>query len=399
MKHTLKKWLSLIFAATLASGVLTGCASTSTESASIGGQILEEAQEESENEMITLEEAQEASESEMITLVDDRGIEVTFPKNPQRIVITSILPLTSVYCLYRGGTDNLVGIAAAAMSAAEHSYLAKIYPEILDLEYKFSEGGEVNVEEVLKLEPDVIFYRANEEAEGDMYINAGIPAVAFSTSKFGSDTIATFAGWIELLDQIFGGGDQTQGIVEYGYEILDMLHERTADLTEEERPKAIVFSGYSGNQLTAAGGNIFAEFYLTEGGGVNVASELSGSQAVNMEQIYEWNPDVIFINNFCPYVPEDFYNNAIEGYDWSNVSAVQNQQVYKYPLGMYRWYPPAGDAPLSLVWVAKQLHPELFEDIDMDQMVKDYYQEYYGYTLTDEDLAEIYNPPREAANY
>ena len=37
--------------------------------------------------------------------------------------------------------------------------------------------------------------------------------------------------------------------------------------------------------------------------------------------------------------------------------------------------------------------------IDMDQMVKDYYQDFYGYTLTDEDLQEIYNPPREAALY
>ena len=62
-----------------------------------------------------------------------------------------------------------------------------------------------------------------------MYENAGIPAVAFSTTKFGTDTIATFNGWIELLDQIFGGGDKTQGIVDYGNEILTMLRERIRD--------------------------------------------------------------------------------------------------------------------------------------------------------------------------
>lgn len=336
---------------------------------------------------------------ETITLTDDRGIEVTFPKNPKRIVISSILPLTSVYCLYQGGTEHLVGIPAAAKSAAEHSYLAKVYPDILNIESEFSKGGEVNIEEVLKLNPDVIFYRANEEAEGDMYRKAGIPAVAFSTSKHGTDTIATFAGWIDLLDQVFGGGKQTQGIVEYGNEVLGMLRERTAGLTEEQKLSGVVFSGYSGNQLTVAGGDIFAEFYLTEGGGSNVATGLSGSKAVNMEQIYEWNPDVIFINNFCPYIPEDFYDNKIEGYDWSNVPAVKNKRVYKFPLGMYRWYPPAGDAPLSLIWVAKQLHPDLFQDIDMDQEIKEYYQKFYGYTLTDEDLKEIYNPPREAALY
>jgi len=49
--------------------------------------------------------------------------------------------------------------------------------------------------------------------------------------------------------------------------------------------------------------------------------------------------------------------------------------------------------------VADKLHPELFQDIDMDQMIKDYYEKFYGHTLTDDDLKEIYNPPREAALY
>lgn len=392
MKHRFKFSLLLLMVFSIVSGIFSGCAPSGTTEAS---------QPEPQTSQAAPQSGGDAGDGsdETITLVDDRGIEVTFPKDPQRIVISSILPLTSVYCLYRGGTDNLVGIPAAAMSAAEHSYLAKVYPDVLKLETDFSAGGEINIEEVMKLNPDVVFYRANEEAEGDMYQRAGIPAVAFSTSKFGTDTIATFAGWIELLDQIFGGGEQTQGIVDYGHDVLKLLRERTAALTDEQRLTGIIFTGYSGNQLLAAGGDIFAEFYLTEGGGSNVATELSGSKPVNMEQIYEWNPEVIFINNFCPYLPEDIYNNAIEGYDWSNVDAVKNKRVYKYPLGMYRWYPPAGDAPLSLLWVAKQMHPYLFEDIDMDQTVKDYYAKFYGYNVTDEDLKDIYNPPREAAYY
>ncbi len=334
-----------------------------------------------------------------ITVVDDRGIEVTFPKNPQRIVISSILPLTSVYCLYRGGPEGLVGIPAAAMSAAEHSYLATMYPQILELPYSFSTGGEVNVEEVLKLEPDVVFYRANEVAEGDLYARAGLPAVAFSTTKHGTNTIATFAGWIQRLDEIFGGGDKTQGVVERGQQMLELIRQRTASLADQDRPRTIVLGGYSDGQLSVPGGNQFADFYVVEAGGTHAAAEISGAKTVNMEQIYAWDPEVILINNFCPFLPQDLYDNAIPGYDWSALSAVQNRRVYKFPLGTYRWYPPAGDAPLSLIWVAKQLHPDLFADIDMDQLIKDYYQDFYGYSLTDQDLAAIYNPPREAALY
>ena len=39
----------------------------------------------------------------------------------------------------------------------------------------------------------------------------------------------------------------------------------------------------------------------------------------------------------------------------------------------------------------------LFEDIDMDAEIKDYFQNFYGITLTDEDLHTLYNPPTESA--
>ena len=130
---------------------------------------------------------------------------------------------------------------------------------------------------------------------------------------------------------------------------------------------------------------------------MNVASELDGTPTVNMEQVYQWNPDAIFITNFSPRLPEDFYSNTIAADDWSSVAAVQTGRVYKFPLGMYRWFPPSSDTPLSLMWMAKTLHPDLFADIDLDQMVKDYFQKFYGVELTAEDLHKIYNPSREAS--
>ena len=94
-----------------------------------------------------------------------------------------------------------------------------------------------------------------------------------------------------------------------------------------------------------------------------MAADLSGTPEINMEQVYEWDPDIIFITNFSPYQPDDLYNNTIDGDDWSNVTAVKNQQVYKFPLGMYRWFPPASDTPLVLKWLATKIQPDLFKDL------------------------------------
>ena len=112
-----------------------------------------------------------------------------------------------------------------------------------------------------------------------------------------------------------------------------------------------------------------------------------------MEQVYEWNPSKIFLSTLTSFMPSDLYNNtAGTGHDWSTVAAVEEGEVYKYPLGMHRWWPPSTDSPLSLWWLAKNTYPELFEDIDMSQMTKEYYEEFYGMTLSEEDIEWIFNP-------
>lgn len=128
-----------------------------------------------------------------------------------------------------------------------------------------------------------------------------------------------------------------------------------------------------------------------------MAAELTGTAEINMEQVYEWDPDIILITNFSPYLPEDLLNNTIDGYDWSGVSAVKNGQVYKFPLGMYRWFPPASDTPLVLMWLAKTTQPERFADLDLDARIKNFYQTHYHVALSDEELETIYHPAREAS--
>ena len=115
------------------------------------------------------------------------------------------------------------------------------------------------------------------------------------------------------------------------------------------------------------------------------------------EAFIQWNPEYIFITNFSPYLPEDLYENAIEGYDWSEVNAVKNRRVYKIPLGMYRWFPPSSDTPLCLQWMSKVLHPELFGDVDIDKEVAAYFRTFYGVELTADALQAIFNPARAAS--
>ena len=69
--------------------------------------------------------------------------------------------------------------------------------------------------------------------------------------------------------------------------------------------------------------------------------------------------------------------------------------MYKTPLGIYRWDAPGVETPLMMMWLATLIQPDIFSDINIEQEVKDYFTNYFQYTLTDEDLAQIMS---DAAN-
>ncbi len=409
-----KKLLGMILAASLAGASMAGCGGSSggsqesaenTGSESAGSSqadVKAPGNEESaaENPGNSAAEAgtSGAAEGDTRIVVDHTGREIEIPAQIDRIVISSILPLPSVYCLFEGSAEKLVGIHPSSMAAAQNSILPKVVPDIVDVNTDFLQGDEINVEELLKLDPDVVFYSADNTAEYEKLTAAGIPAVGFSTSNWDYDCVATFENWVKLLGEVLQQQDKAAGIADYGYEVYDeiqtVLNEAGDDL---ERPKALILFHYGEGTMRTSGSNFFGQYWLDSSGAVNVAESLSGTPEINMEQVYEWNPDIIYITNFSSYLPEDLYSNTIEGDDWSPVKAVQEGQVYKFPLGMYRWFPPASDTPLVLKWLAQKNQPELFADIDMEQEVRGYYERFYNVSLTDEDVNQIFHPAREAA--
>jgi iron complex transport system substrate-binding protein len=332
------------------------------------------------------------------SVVDHAGDRVTLPDKIERIAIASIWPLPSVYCLFEGSAEKLVGIGETSMSAARNSMLAVVMPGIVNVSTGFLRSGNLNIEELLKLRPDVVFCNADNPVDNkETFAKAGIPAVAFSTTHKGSDTIATLESWVSLLGQVLQQEDRASGIVNYGREVHKEITSAIAKAPDIKRPRALILFEYDDNVIVTAGNDAFGQYWLESTGAVNVAQDLKDYPEINMEQIYKWDPDIIFITNFSPRLPEDLLNNAIEGHDWKNVSAVKKGQVYKFPLGMYRWYPPASDAPLVLKWLATKNQPELFKNIDIEKDVKDYYKRFYGVDLSRENLYQIFHPSREAA--
>lgn len=332
------------------------------------------------------------------TIIDHDGVEVTIPEKVERIVVCDILPLPSVLAVFFDSAEKIVGMSGTSMSAAENGLLGQLYPEILDAETGFIDGSTVNTEELMRLQPDVVFYNASRKELGAQLRKAGFPAVAISVNKWDYDCIETLNQWAALLGEIFPENDKRELVADYSNRIYDLVQDRVRDIPQRQR--VLYLYQYSDTNLLTSGKKFFGQWWADAIGAVNVAQELTtdNSVAVNMEQVYAWNPELIFITNFTTAEPEDLYENTAPVYDWSGIKAVQDRRVYKMPLGMYRSYTPGADTPVTLLWMAKTAYPEQFADIDILEETKAYYKEVFGIELTGEQAASIFAPAAEAGS-
>lgn len=342
---------------------------------------------------------EEVNVPETVTITDhaDRTVEV--PTNPDKVAILGIYPLASMLSVYLNSAETIVAMEPASANAAKNSVLIDLYPEIGDITTDILSGEDLNIEALVALEPEVVYYNAADTADLEKLENAGITAVAFSPTKWKFDVIETFRQWIALLDQIYPSSSKNAKLVDqYSTDIYNMIQETVADV--EEPQKVLFLYQYDENAMITSSSRFFGEWWCKAVGAVNVASDVQAETAnakITMENVYEWNPDVIVITNFTKATPDDLYNNAIGTDDWSTVKAVQDGRVYKMPLGTYRTYTPSSDTPMTLLWLAQAVYPEKFADVDVRAEVRDYYSELFGITLTEDQIDQMYTPNAAAS--
>ncbi|MCR5264329.1 MAG: ABC transporter substrate-binding protein [Clostridiales bacterium] len=332
------------------------------------------------------------------TVTDHAGNAVEVPNTIDRIVVLDIYPVPAALSVFFGSASKIVGMAQPSMTAAQNSLLGQLYPEILNAQTGFIDGSEVNIEELLKLDPDVVFYSAGQTAQAELLAGAGIPALGISVNKWDYDCIETLKHWVELFEQVFPGTDKTKKVEEYSKKMYDLVQGRVSGLSDAERAKVFFLFGYTDSNITTSGAHFFGQWWCDAIGAVNVASELEKDNAnpVNMEQIYQWDPEQILITNFNAAKPDDLYNNAVGSWDWSGVKAVQDKKVYKLPLGIYRAYTPGIDTPMTLLWMAQTVYPDLFSDIDIVAETQKYYKEVFGIELSADQASSIFAPASAA---
>ena len=114
----------------------------------------------------------------------------------------------------------------------------------------------------------------------------------------------------------------------------------------------------------------------SEAGGDGYQSNTFGT--VNIEQVVEWDPEVIFMGRTVGT------DKITKNDQWKEITAVKNGAVYETPHGVFYW-DNSSEQILTIMYVASILHPELFTDLNMVEETKYFYKTFYNYNLTDEE--------------
>ena len=264
-----------------------------------------------------------------------------------------------------------------------------VYRRINDVPGIPNAHSDLNVEDLVAQGVQVVFCFPNPE-QAEAINNAGMVAVpSASTGAFRdiADTVTLYAN-------VYGTEDALKRAEAYGAyfdETVEMVRERTAGLSDADRPS--VYLAYT-DLLHGYGAKSDMVEVIDLAGGVLASIDLEGSSNIEVtaEQLIAWNPTTFSWTT--PGHRATPRPRTPSPKRWRRATSTPCRRAERpgagHATGVFFW--DAGiQKILYLVYIAKTIHPDLFEDVDMKEMLVDFYAQFYDYDLTDDEAERILN--------
>jgi iron complex transport system substrate-binding protein len=265
--------------------------------------------------------------------------------------------------------------------------IQEMYPAIQDLPGPRTTSGSINIEELIQSDPDIVIAG---DIDGAIVLDKTRIPVAFLKDSMG-EGLQEIKTEIRFYGNIFKTPERAEVYVRFLEKITEMVSVRTKDIPETNRKK--VFQGYNPSHLVTLGGDTFMQERIKLAGCINAAAEVttvgtktglhSGLGEVSMEQVLNWNPDILVINFGTP-------GAICADPQWQSIKAVQTKQVFSQPAGVFIFNrPTAESAVIFPLWLASTAYPEKFTDICIPCLVKEFYKQVFAFDLTDDQVTNI----------
>jgi iron complex transport system substrate-binding protein len=380
----------------MAGSVMSACGQSGQSTAAATAVETTAAQSETESEEIaesetgseTAAETGAETNAETRTVKDSNGNEVEIPAE-----VTRVAPAIGAFAQV---TEMLgQGKMAAAATAQISDYFKEVFPDYN--ESNPDNYDSTSVEDLIASGTQVVYGPASlfTQEQQEQLKQAGIAYVCINNLSDSKSMMESF----QLIGEIMGSDEakRAKEFCEYYQSSIDDCQARTADLSQDERKQVLSLNVNGGSYTTVNKTDIFSSI-VDEAGGVNVAYDYQVAEAgagqgqggkpaggpqsglsLDAEQIIAWNPDVIITSSKAGK------ETILSDPALATVKAVEEDQVYVRPQGIYMWGVRSGENAMMTPWLGTKLYPERFEDVDMEQIVIDFFDTWYH---TDIDAAK-----------
>ncbi len=217
------------------------------------------------------------------TITDMSGRKVIIPSQVNRIAINGTA-MTQLAVMI-GGADKIV---ATLPSIKSNPWYIKIYPKIETVSAPFDK--EVNIEELIKSKPDVVVLWSGKEALQEKIEQLNIPVVIISY-----DTPEELKKSVTLMGNLLGEEENKKAseFCSYYDSNIKRITEKTSSISDNDKLK-VYYSADS--PLSTDGNNSIVTSWIETAGGINTAAQngVTGmSKTVSIENVVQWNPDVL----------------------------------------------------------------------------------------------------------
>lgn len=321
--------------------------------------------------------------AEPITITDQRGVTHTFTE-PIDSIVTTVIPAPSMITAIDQSYDKVDGVNESTVKRDTGSTFETMFPDSVTNVTVSGADFVPNMEEIIAIDPDVVIQWA-DQGDAATFIDpieaAGYPVIGL---EYG--TQADLETWITMFSTLLGQEDRGEQMLETMHGTIDELAAFSAKQATKPSVLFLRAAGDGGYNAGMSSSEAYMPTWMTASGATNVGAdvEYSTKNATSVEQLLEWDPEILFISSMTKLTPADVYADPA----LAELQAVQDKKVYAVPSGGFWWDPPSAESHLSMIWAAQLVHPESAE-WDLRAEMKETYEFLYGYELSDDEIDQI----------
>ncbi len=305
-------------------------------------------------------------------VIDGLGRQVRVPENIDRIITNYGIAVHMVFAL--GEWEKLIGMD---MPSQNNRFFNAIYPDLPTL---VSVGSviDMNIEKALSLKPDIFLVSGGNKKLVDQLDYLGLPVFGVIV-----ENLDQLNHTMLNLGRLLNRQQTADRFIDFYNSTIDMVKRRTRGIPEDKRPMAFI-TGPVG-MLSTCTSDMYQHDLIEVCGGKNAGAMLTGAVTphgwaeISPEHLLRWNPDVILVVQYSTAKKKTILTDN----RWKQINAIKNNTVYEFPSRLNPWDYPSPQAVLGIMWLAKTLHPDLFQDVDIIQKANVFYQTFYGKTFSE----------------